>query len=292
MKAALRRVGIAIASVSICVPMACSQNPDLAKDLAEEGVSNEAKIEFIKVLHDPTKKTSYAEAQYYLGYLSFKEKNYDRALTHWNVLLKEYPGSSYTEKARDQIRIASLLLSRQQQVESQSLEINALFDSAGFIIGEPLKVTIDTSYLPTCELGIESLEEIVSKFPNSPDAPRALMQEAIVYYGWGREGIGEYSVPEGCGFVFAHYHLRNTKGAKELEQRYLSKIAEVSSRLDKQFPNSPFRVPAAFLAGQAYWAAAGGKADANARNYWSQVLSLTEGDTANTYRQVAQQRLK
>src|ERR1022692_2037686 len=133
MKSVFRHVAVVLASVVIAAPLVRSQNPDLAKDLAEEGVTNEAKIEFVKVLHDPAKKASYAEAQYYLGYLSFKEKNYDRALKHWNTLLKEYSGSPYSEKARDQIRIASLLLSRQQQAEGQSLEVNALFDNADFI---------------------------------------------------------------------------------------------------------------------------------------------------------------
>ncbi len=292
MKSLLRRIAVAMASVVIAAPLVRSQNPDLAKDLAEEGVTNEAKIEFVKVLHDPTKKSSYAEAQYYLGYLSFREKNYDRALKHWNILLKEYSGSPYTEKARDQIRIASLLLSRQQQLEGQDIQVNALFDNADFLIGEPLKVTIDTSYLSTGDLAIESLEEIVAKFPDSPDAPRALMREAMVYYGWGKQGIGEYSQPEGYGFVLNYYYRRNFKGGKELAQLYLNKIVEVSGRLDKQYPTSPFRIPVAFLAGQAYWGAAGGKTDANAKTYWNEVLSLTVGDTANTYRQVAQQRLK
>ena len=222
---------------------------------------------------------------YYLGYLSFEERNYDRALMHWNTLLKDYSGSLYSEKARDQIRIASLLLSRQQEHEGQSLEVNALFDDADFLIGQPLKVTVDTSYLSTGDLAIEPLEEIISKFPNSDDAPRALLREAVVYYGWWKAGINEQS-PEGYGLVLAEFKANN-----KLEQSYLSKIAEVSSRIDKQYPNSPFRVPAAFLTGQAYWLVAG-KTDANARTYWNEVLSLTEGDSANVYRQVAQRRLK
>src|SRR4051812_13851654 len=216
MKSVSRYFALAVVCVVIAVPLASSQNPDLAKDLAEEGVTNEAKIEFVKVLHDPTKKASYAEAQYYLGFLSFREKNYDRALKHWNILLKEYSGSPYTEKARDQIRIASLLLSRQQQAEGQSLEVNALFDSADFIVEEPLKVTVDTSYLSTGDLAIESLEQIVSKYPDSTDAPRALLREAIVYYGWGKQGIGEYSQPEGYGFMLNYFYKRNSKGGKEL----------------------------------------------------------------------------
>jgi hypothetical protein len=64
--------------------LARCQNPDLAKDFAEEGLTTDAKLEFIKVLHDPTKKSSYDMAEYYLGYLDFKSKNYELAVTHWN----------------------------------------------------------------------------------------------------------------------------------------------------------------------------------------------------------------
>jgi tetratricopeptide (TPR) repeat protein len=103
------------------VPCANSQNVDLAKDLAEEGVTNEAKIEFLKVLHDPAKKASYDVAQYHLGYLSFKEQNYERALKHWNDLSKNYPSSPYTERARQQIQIAYQLLSKQQAKESENI---------------------------------------------------------------------------------------------------------------------------------------------------------------------------
>src|SRR6266566_7676728 len=49
---------LALVLVVVCTllfgPVAYCQNPELAKDLAEEGVSNEAKVEFIKVLHDST----------------------------------------------------------------------------------------------------------------------------------------------------------------------------------------------------------------------------------------------
>ena len=63
MKSVLILLTVALVSVVIAAPPARSQDVDFAKDLAEEGVSNEAKIEFIKVLHDPTKKSSYAEAE-------------------------------------------------------------------------------------------------------------------------------------------------------------------------------------------------------------------------------------
>jgi len=279
---------IAAASLIITVPSAYSQNPDVAKDLAEEGVSNEAKIEFVRVLHDPSKKVAYAEAHYYLGYLSFKEKNYDRALLHWNLLVKEFPDSPYTQKARDQIQLAYMLLSRQQEITGESIEINNLFENADFLVGEPLKVAIDTSYLPTGDLAIEWLEEVVAKFPASPDAPRALFREALVYYGWGKNGIGQYSTPEGYGFSFHTYYARDSKKA----QVYIEKMADVLSRIEKQYPDSPYRVPVAFLVGQAYWSAAGGKTNESARTYWTKVLSLTENDTANRYRQIAEKRLK
>src|SRR5208283_12971 len=150
MKLLFRNIAVAVASLVIAVPSVQSQNPDLAKDLAEEGVSNEAKIEFVRILHDPTKKAAYAEAHYYLAYLS---------------------------------------LSKQQELAGESIEINNLFDNADFLIGQPLKVSVDTSYLSNGDLAIEWLEEVVAKFPASPDAPRALFREALVYYGWKGYGF-------------------------------------------------------------------------------------------------------
>src|ERR1019366_823764 len=100
--------------IVVCVfsSVAYGQNPELARDYAEEGIVGEAKIEFIKVLHDPSKKASYDMAEYYLGYLDFKAENYSLALKHWNILLKSYPNSSYTQKAHDQIQSAYQLLSK------------------------------------------------------------------------------------------------------------------------------------------------------------------------------------
>ena len=42
MKSVFRHVAVVLASVVIAAPLVRSQNPDLAKDLAEEGVTNEA----------------------------------------------------------------------------------------------------------------------------------------------------------------------------------------------------------------------------------------------------------
>lgn len=272
----------------IAVRPARSQDVDLARDLAEEGVSNEAKIEFVKVLHDPAKRADYAEAHYYLGDLSFKEKNYERALLHWGTLVKDFSESAYAQKARDQIRIAYLLLSKQQEVTGENLEISSLFENADFLVGQPLKVSIDTSYLSTGDLAIECLEEVVAKFPKSQDAPRALFREALVYHGWGKNGIGQYSTPEGYGFAFYTYYRRDNK----MSQAYIAKMVDVLSRLDKLYPDSPYRIPVAFLIGQAYWSSAGGKTDEGARSYWNKVLSMTQDDTANTYRQIAGARAK
>ena len=69
-------------------------------------------------------------------------------------------------------------------------------------------------------------------------------------------------------------------------------MVDVLGRLEKQYPDSAFKIPVAFLIGQAYWAAARGKTDANARTYWNKVVSLTQDDIANTYRQIAEKRLK
>jgi outer membrane protein assembly factor BamD (BamD/ComL family) len=283
------KIAVAAASlVFIVVPSVHSQNPELAKDLAEEGVTNEAKIKFVRVLHDASKKAAYPEAHYYLGYLSFKEKNYDRALMHWKILVKEYPDSRYTTKAQEQIQLAYVLLSRQQELVGESLDINNLFENAEFLVGEPLKVSVDTSYLSTGDLAIEWLEDVVTKFPGSPDAPRALFREALVYYGWGKNGIGQYSNPEGYGFRFYAYYDRSPKMA----QFYIEKMVAVSTRLEKEYPDSPYRVPVAFMIGQAYWASSKGQTNDAARTYWTKVLELTQKDLSNSYRQIAEKRLK
>jgi outer membrane protein assembly factor BamD (BamD/ComL family) len=288
MKFSLRGFLSAVAFLSLSVPPAHSQNPELAKDLAEEGVTNEAKIEFVRVLHDSSKKAAYAEAHYYLGQISFREKKYDRAVFHWNILVKQYPDSSYVKKAREQIRIAYALLSRETELFGESLEIGNLFQNAEFLVGQPMRVSIDTSFLPKGDLAIECLEEVVKRFPDSPDAPRALFREALIYYGWGKNGIGQYSSPEGYGFTFHQYYKPDARQV----QFYIGKIIAALEQLEKQYPDSFYKVPVAFLAGQAYWAAAGGKTDLDARTYWGKVLNWTQNDTASTYRQIAEKRLK
>ncbi len=141
----LKSIGFSLVLLAMGTNNLPGQNPELAKDLAEEGVVNEAKIEFIKVLHDSSKKSSYSTAEYYLGYLDFKGQNYELALKHWNKLLKEYPDSAYAQKAKDQVHLAYQLLSKQQKSMSDNLEIAALFENADFLTEEPLKVSVDTS---------------------------------------------------------------------------------------------------------------------------------------------------
>jgi outer membrane protein assembly factor BamD (BamD/ComL family) len=288
----MRKIGCTVFATLVLgislVPYAKGQNVDLAKDLAEEGVTNEAKIEFLKVLHDPTKQASYDEAQYYLGYLSFKEQNYERALKHWSDLSKNYPSSPYAEKAKQQIQIAYQLLSKQQAHESENIEINGFFNDADFLIDDPLKVKIDTSYLPTGDMAIEMLDQIVTKYPQSPEAARALFREAEVLYGWGREARSQYSKPEGYGFEFCQYYTNN-KGQAQL---YIQKMVDVLHRLQTVDPTSPYAITVNYLIGQAYWSMAGGKTDENAKAYWQKVVDLAGEDKANSYRQIAEWRLK
>lgn len=262
--------------------LARCQNPDLAKDFAEEGLTTDAKLEFIKVLHDPTKKSSYDMAEYYLGYLDFKSKNYELAVTHWNKLLKKYPGSSYAQKAKDQLAIASELLSKNLDLAAADLDIEAIFDNADFLVGQPLKVSVDMSYLPKGDMAIEWLEKIVTNYPTSTYAARALFREALLYYGYQTSSDGGY------GFAYAYYGGRNNAQAAV----YVKKMEEVFARLQKDYPTSGYLVPIAHLIGQAYWSMAGGKVNPDATKYWQKVLDLTSGDETNSYRQYASWRLK
>ena len=265
-----------------------AQNPELAKDFADEGISDQAKIEFIKVLHDPNRKSSYDLAEYYLGYIDFKEQKFDLALRHWKTLQEKYPSSSYAPKVKDLINSAYQQLSRQQNLTAQDMEINMLLEDANFLIDRPLKVTVDTSYLPKDLMAIEWLEKIVKEHPGSPEASKALFRELLVYYGWSKAGIGSYSAAEGFGFEFELYISRNHSRANE----YINKMIEISNRLQQDFKDSHYRIPTAFLIGQAYWALAGGKLDDNSRFYWNQVLSLTADDGTSDYRQLAEWRLR
>jgi outer membrane protein assembly factor BamD (BamD/ComL family) len=285
------RVGLRVIALAIYFALtsaAYCQNAELAKDLAEEGIVSEAKMEFIKVLHDPAKKSSYDVAEYYLGYLDFKAENYALALKHWNTLLKNYPGSPYAQKAQDQIQYAYQLLSKQQLLGSQDLEISTLFDNANFLLEQTLRVPVDTSYLPQDEMAVEWLEKVAKKYPKTPEAARAIFREALVYYGWGKEGVGQYSKPEGYGFIFQHFHARNNN----LAAVYIGKLEDVLGRLEKDYPDSGYAVPVAYMIGQAYWSLAGAKVDDKARLYWNKVLALTAKDDASDYRQLAEWRLR
>jgi tetratricopeptide (TPR) repeat protein len=293
----LKPVGLAITLLAVSAGGLRSQNPELAKDLAEEGIVNEAKIEFIKVLRDPSKKSSYDTAEFYLGYLDFKSQSYELALKHWDTLLKEYPNSPYAQRAKNSMEITYQLLEKQQQVASEDLEISALFDNADFVVDEPLKVWIDTSYLPGGDLAIESLEQVVTRFPKTPQAARALFREALVCYGWGKEGIGEHSKPSGYGFQFNLYYNSDYPEAVA----YVGKIEGILARLESDYPETRYSVPVAFLIGQAYWALArsGAREDKQgrtysekAKTYLEKVLALTSEDNGSIYRQLAEWRLK
>ena len=267
------------------LPYGKSQNVDLAKDLAEEGVTNEAKIEFVKVLHDPTKKASFDVAEYYLGYLSFKEQNYERALKHWDALLKNYPSSTYSEKTQQQIRIAALLLSKQQTEESENIEVNGLFNNADFLVGRPLKINIDSSYLSVNDMAIEMLEQIVTKYPQSPEAAKALFHEAEVLYGHGgRDGYGIASCLD--------MNSTDQQACRRIEQAHFEKMIDVLDRLRASYSDSPYIIPLTYLIGQTYWSLAGGKSDDNAKLYWQKVIDLAGNDKTNPYRQFAEWRLK
>jgi len=283
---------LAFALVVACMllfgPVAYCQNAELAKDLAEEGVSNEAKVEFIKVLHDPAKKSSYDLAEYYLGYLDFKEKKFELALKHWNTLVQKYPNSTYSQKAKDLINSAYQQLSKVQILTTQDIDIDTLFENANLFVDRPLKVNLDTSYLATEDMAIEWLEKVVSKYPKTPEAARALFREALVYDGWGKEGIGSYSSAEGYGFRFQLYYAKNKNRASE----YLNKIVQIFNRLQSEYPDSRYAIPTAYLIGQAYWSLAGGKLDENSRVYWNKVLTLTANDSASDYRQIVEWRLR
>jgi len=203
-------------------------------------------------------------------------------------LVQKYPNSTYSKKAKDLINSAYQQLTKQQNLTTQDIDIDTLFENANFLVDRPLKVTVDTSYLSTDEMAIEWLEKVVSKYPKTPEAARALFREGLLYYGWGKEGVSSYSNAEGYGFTFELYHSKNKNRASE----YINKMVQVFGRLQNEYPDSRYAVPIGFLIGQAYWSLAGGKQDENSRLYWNKVLTLTADSSANDYRQIVEWRLR
>lgn len=268
-----------------------------AVDLMENGVYDAAKIEFVKIIHIYGENEYQDDACYYLGEIAFKENQLEVALHQWERLRTEYPKSSYIENVVQKINLASELLAKEEKARIEDLSIRALFDNAEFLLnGHCSVLSIDTSYLPSELMAKEWYRKIVEKYPDSQYAPKALFRQILIAYGWGEEGIGRYSEPQGYGLIYHRYYAGATEEAKMGIKASLEEMGLLLTELEEKYPDSYWLMPASFTVGQAHWITYKYTPDLSSKEevkkYFQKVLELTEGNEFSLHRQIAKARLK
>lgn len=182
-----------------------------AVDLMENRVFDDAKREFIKIIHIYAENEYKDDARYYLGEIAFKEGQLEVALRQWERLKKEYPQSPYIADIARKIALVSELLAKEEKARIEDMSVKALFDNAEFLLKEHRPIlTIDTSFLGSELLALEWYKKIVEKYPNSQYAPKALYSQILIYYGWSRHKPGE-----GFGLVYDLYAVEAFNSVRE-----------------------------------------------------------------------------
>ena len=245
-----------ISLFSVAVTVAAAVSPARSQDskadmLARNGLTMEAKREYIEMFHESQSDEVRQSCLYELGRLSLKENDFEAAIFNWRLLLQKFPSSDKAGLVRDHV---DLLASRLEKVSHANIENKTavLYLDNGDFHSDDISSTAwvyDTSYLDPVEISLHWYERVISNFPGSEAAEVAYVKIFKTLIGkYGTSGTyGE----AGHGFKGARYG----KGAdRESARRYLSRMVQCFEAYAKNYPSGSFLNQMRFQIGQAYWA--------------------------------------
>ena len=116
-----------IASFSFAVILPAVVSPAKSQDskadmLARNGLTMEAKREYIELFHESQSDEVRQSCLYELGRLSLKENDFEAAIFNWRLLLEKFPSSEEAVLVQDHV---DLLASRLEEVSHANIENKA-----------------------------------------------------------------------------------------------------------------------------------------------------------------------
>jgi len=234
-----------------------AQNIELAKDLYQHKLYDEAKKEFIHIKHSPDAPDSAkAESYYWLGNISFEAENYQTAINDWNDLIKKYPNSSYALEIKDRMNQLEGIIQTISEETTESAIANSYLNNADFWNETNFKYRIDSSWLPTTKLAMYWYDKTIEEFPNTPSARMAYKRKLITLV---RKNFNQ-----------------NKREVNTTFQEFKS-----------MFPESPSLQALRYQVAQGYWK---NKHWDEAREWLNKIIDATN-DEQTFYSQVAKARL-
>ncbi len=165
--------------------------------------------------------------------------------------------------------------------DKASTGINYLKNGNFYSKGKSYKFRIDASYIDSVEYANYWYDKVISEFPNTPAANRALKDKMNTILGW----------TEGYGDDKEYYGLDDRKKAGI----YFPLLIATYAKFEKDYPDDPHLQAFAFQIAQKYWfyllITRDSKYANPAQKWMDKTIELSEGkDTF--YSQIAKKRLR
>ncbi|MBP7508897.1 MAG: tetratricopeptide repeat protein [Prolixibacteraceae bacterium] len=262
--------------ITCCLLFATSillaQNITMAKDMYDHGLKEKATEEFIKIYYNNSSTPALkAEALYYMGELSCSEAKYETAIKDWTNLIKLYPNSKYSLKAKESLDNLKDTFGASITDRNTSLLANQYFKNAEFFDDSPSKYTIDGSYLPSLPIAIYWYDRVIDNFPKSPEAEVALEKKIKCLIN---EIAGEKKV-----------YLQLYKKSEYFDL-HMPKLLETYNALELDYPDNSSLNAIRYQISQIYWY----KDDIENASLWLNNI-INKNKTGGFYTKLAEEKI-
>ncbi|MDC0919533.1 hypothetical protein OAQ94_06315 [Gammaproteobacteria bacterium] len=243
-----------------------------AEMLSNHGLTREAKLELIEVIHSRSADNEKASAYYQLGRIAFEDNSISAALESWTDLVGLYPSSPEAALVEEKIKTLSEVVG-----ESTKKSINNAVASSYLRHGDfwseskSNKFTIDSSWIPMVESAVKWYDKIIDEFPNSAASEVAYQSKLRTILGWKESG--QYG---------------SSHGIKKSFSKYMPQLLATFEDYEAEHPDSSTIQAFRYQIAQAYW----DNKDWDNTRLWLNKIISSAGEGDSFYKDTAMRRLE
>tara|TARA_B110000305_G_C19348276_1_gene592855 strand:- start:216 stop:1049 length:834 start_codon:yes stop_codon:yes gene_type:complete len=257
---------------SSCSSEVLAASLEKAEMLSNHGLTREAKLELIEVIHSRSADDEKASAYYQLGRIAFEDNSISAALESWTDLVDRYPSSPEAILVEEKIQTLSEVVG-----ESTKKSINNAVASSYLRHGDfwseskSNKFTIDSSWIPMVESAVKWYDKIIDEFPNSAASDVAYQAKLKTILGWKESG--QYG---------------SSHGIKRSFSKYMPQLLATFEGYVAEHPDSSMIQAFRYQIAQAYW----GQKDWDNARLWLNKIITSAGEGDSFYKDTAMRRLE
>lgn len=267
----MKKLIITIAMLLALHQFSFAQSIQRAQLFKDHGLSDQAKVECIKIITSDRPDDEKAKAYYILGLIAFDQNRISTALGAWTTLNEEYPKSSEAIEVYERIKeLAEIVGETQRESLDNAIARSYIRHGDFWARGKDSIFTIDTSWISNVEAAVKWYDKTIQEFPGTPAARIAYEEKMRTILGWeatGRRGASH--------------------GTRADPEKYIPLLVSTFNEYQKAFPQSGQLQAFRYQIAQAYWR----KKDWQNTRLWLNRILEESGDQTTFYSDLAKRRL-